>query len=172
MTYRVACATALIAVVVSYSNHFRNEFHFDDTHTIQNNLFIRDLANIPRFFRTPETFSSLPSNQSYRPLLTTTLAVDYRVGGLSPVMFHVTSFTLFLVQCVAMLVLFRRVMDMSRPHPVNRWLALFAAAWYALHTAIAETVNYIIARGDIMSALFTVLAVVMYAGRGRARTWR
>ena len=171
MTYRVACATALIAVVLSYSNHFRNEFHFDDSHTIQNNLFIRDLANIPRFFRSPETFSSLPSNQSYRPLLTTTLAVDYRFGGLTPVMFHVTSFALFLVQCVAMLVLFRRVMDASRPDPMNRWLALFGAAWYALHTAIAETVNYIIARGDIMSALFTVLAVVMYASRGRARTW-
>lgn len=172
MPYRVACATALFAVVMSYSNHFRNPFHFDDTHTIQNNRFIRDVRNIPRFFANPETFSSLPSNQSYRPLLTTTLAIDYRLGGgLQPLMFHVTSFALFLAQCIALLALYRRLMDQSRPHPMNRWLALFAATWYALHTANAETVNYIIARGDILSALGTVLAVLMYASRGRARTW-
>jgi tetratricopeptide (TPR) repeat protein len=171
-TYRVACVAGLLAVVLIYSNHFRNEFHFDDAHTIQNNLFIRDLRNVARFFTDPATFSSLPANQSYRPLLTTTLAVDYRLaGGLDPVMFHVTSFTLFLLQCVAMLVLYRRLMDAGRPHPMNRWIALFAATWYALHTAIAETVNYIIARSDILSTLCVVLAVLMYASRGRARRW-
>jgi hypothetical protein len=159
-------------VVLTYSNHFRNDFHFDDAHTIQNNLFIRDVRNIPRFFTTPATFSSLPANQSYRPLVTTTLAFDYRLaGGLKPTVFHFTSFTLFLAQCVALLVLYRRLMDASRPHPMNRWLALFAATWYALHTAIAETVNYVIARSDIMSSLGTVLAVLMYASRGRARAW-
>ncbi|HJU43625.1 MAG TPA: tetratricopeptide repeat protein [Vicinamibacterales bacterium] len=168
----MASAVALTAVVLTYSNHFSNDFHFDDEHTIQNNLFVRDLANIPRFFRDPATFSSLPANQSYRPFLTTTLAVDYRLaGGLKPVMFHITSFTLFLMQCIALLALYRRLMDHSRPHDMNRWLALFAAAWYALHTAIAETVNYIIARSDILSTLGTVLTVVMYASGGRARTW-
>src|SRR5688500_15496698 len=86
-------------------------------------------------------------------------------------MFHVTSFTLFLVQCVAMLAWYRRLMDAGRPHPMNRWMALFAAAWYALHTAIAETVNYIIARSDILSTLCVVLAVLMYASRVGARAW-
>ena len=38
-------------VVLSYSNHFRNSFHFDDTHVIVNNLYIRDLKNIPLFFK-------------------------------------------------------------------------------------------------------------------------
>ena len=172
MTYRLACVAALLAVLLTYSNHFRNDFHFDDAHTIQNNLFLRDLRNLPRFFVDPETFSSLPANQSYRPLLTTTLAIDYRLGrGLNPLAFHITSFTLFVTQCIAMLVLYRRLMDVTRPHPMNRWIALVAATWYALHTAIAETVNYIIARSDIMSTLGTVLAVLMYAGRGRARTW-
>lgn len=171
-SYFWACAAALLAVGVTYSNHFRNDFHFDDAHTIQNNLFIRDLRNVPQFFTTPATFSSLPANQSYRPLLTTTLALDYRLGGgLKPLMFHVTSFLLFLAQGIAMLVLYRRLMDHCRPHAMNRWVALFAATWYGLHTAIAETVNYIIARSDIMSALGTVLAVLMYSSRGRARTW-
>jgi hypothetical protein len=41
-TYPRSCTAALLAVVITYSNHFRNDFHFDDAHTILNNLFIRD----------------------------------------------------------------------------------------------------------------------------------
>ena len=83
--------------LATYSNHFHNEFHFDDSHTILNNTFVRSVGNIPLFFTSAATFSALPSNQSYRPLVTTTLAVDYWLGGgLNPVAFHVTSFSLFL----------------------------------------------------------------------------
>ena len=102
----------------------------------------------------PHTFSALPSNQSYRPLVSTTLAIDYRLGrGLDPFVFHLSSFVFFAAQCVVLLFLYRRLMDLARPHPLNRWLALFAAAWYGLHTVNAETVNYVIARsGDPVDA--------------------
>jgi len=53
----------LAGVLGAYSNHFQNEFHFDDSHTIVNNAFLRDLKNIPRFFTDATTFSSLPANQ-------------------------------------------------------------------------------------------------------------
>src|SRR5262249_44681929 len=66
-------ALLLIALLVAaYANHFQNGFHFDDAHTIVNNAAIRELQNIPLFFRDGTTFSSLPSNQSYRPLVSTT----------------------------------------------------------------------------------------------------
>lgn len=170
--YRLACGLALVAVIAAYANHFRNAFHFDDVHTIQNNLFIRDLRNIPEFFRNPHTFSALPANQSYRPLVSTTLAIDYRLArGLNPIVFQATSFLWFVAQCVVLLVLYRRLMDLARPHPRNRWLALFAAAWYGLHTANAETVNYIIARSEILSTLGVTVALLMFTSTGRARRW-
>jgi tetratricopeptide (TPR) repeat protein len=172
LAYPIACAAAALAVVGTYANHFHNAFHFDDSHTILNNAFVRDIANIPRFFTDPATFSSLPSNQSYRPLVTTTLALDYRVaGGLDTFAFHVTSFTLFFVQCVLLLALYRLLMDRARPDPVNRWVALLAALWYAVHPANAETVNYIIARSEILSTLGVVLALVLFARGGAARRY-
>src|SRR5215813_11025158 len=65
-------AALLLAVLfAAYANHFHNGFHFDDAHTIVNNAAIRELRNIPLFFRDATTFSSLPSNQSYRPLVST-----------------------------------------------------------------------------------------------------
>src|ERR1700726_2576636 len=84
------------ALVAAYANHFHNSFHFDDAHTIENNAAIRDLRNIPHFFCDATTFSSLPSNQSYRPLVSTLLAIDYWLGhGLHPFWFHLSIFLLF-----------------------------------------------------------------------------
>ena len=80
--YPIACGAALLATLVVYANHFHNAFHFDDAHTILNNVFVRSVRNIPLFFASPATFSSLPSNQSYRPLVTTTLLT---ICGTSPV---------------------------------------------------------------------------------------
>ena len=99
--------------------------------------------------------------------------MDYWLGGgLDTTWFHVTSFALFLAQLAAMLFLFRRLMDLVRPHRSNRWIALAATAWYALHTANAETVNYILARSEILSTLGAVLAVLLFARGGRSRRWR
>ena len=171
-TYLAACTLALAVVIAVYANHFRNGFHFDDSHTIENNAYIRDVRNIPLFFQSARTFSAIASQQSYRPLVTTTFALDYRLGGgLNPIVFHATSFALFLAQCIAMLFLLLRLLDRAQPHRWNRWLALFAVTWYALHTANAETVNYIIARSEIMSTLGAVLTLLLFSGTGRTRRW-
>jgi hypothetical protein len=46
----VACTCAFFLLLAAYSNHFHNAFHFDDSHVIENNLYIRNLRNIPSFF--------------------------------------------------------------------------------------------------------------------------
>src|SRR4029077_3508185 len=73
-------ALLLLAILATYANHFHNSFHFDDWHTIVNNTSIRDLRNVPLFFRDGTTFSAVPGNQSYRPLVSTLLAIDYRLA--------------------------------------------------------------------------------------------
>jgi hypothetical protein len=169
-SFAIACAAACLLVAAAYANHFSNDFHFDDDHTIQTNAFIRDVRNIPRFFVDASTFSSLPSHQSYRPLLTATLAVDYAIGGgLNPRAFHATSFGLFAIQWLLMYALFLRVMNTADADPRNRWVALLAATGYAVHPANAETVNYIIARSEILSTLGVLAAFVLFA---RGGSWR
>ncbi|MGC4117008.1 MAG: tetratricopeptide repeat protein [Myxococcales bacterium] len=162
--YPLSCAALGIALLAAYSNHFHNAFHFDDSHTIESNLFVRDLRNVPRFFADARTFSSLPANQSYRPLLTTTLAVDYAFSGRSPVAFHVDSFFWLCVQCLLAVLLFTRLTG-------SKWAGLFGAALFGLHSAVAETVNYVIARGDILSTLGATGSILLYAQGGRARRY-
>ena len=72
----------LAAMLVVYSNHWHNAFHDDDWHTISSNSFIRSLGNIPLYFQDVKTFSVVPPNRSYRPVVTTTLAIDYALSNL------------------------------------------------------------------------------------------
>ncbi len=153
----------LIGVVGAYSNHFHNEFHFDDSHAIVNNAFIRDLKNIPRSFSDATTFSSLPANQSYRPIVSTTLAIDYWLGGkLDPFWFQVSGFVWF----VALVLLFgfvtHQLLEAGGHTPHNLWLAVIAAGWFGLHPANADTVNYIIARSDVLSTLAVISSFAVY----------
>jgi tetratricopeptide (TPR) repeat protein len=157
-------AVILLATFITYSNHFHNALHFDDVHTISNNLYVRDISNIPKFFTDGTTGSSLRSNQSYRPVLTTTLAIDYWLqGGIADTFwFHVTSFTFFILQGILMFALFKRIIEKSSDTAPSAWISAFAVAWYMLHPACAETVNYIIQRGDSLSTFFVLLGVAMY----------
>lgn len=150
-----ACAIVLL-LGLAYSNHFHNGFHFDDSHAIQDNIYVRSLKHIPRYFTDATTFSVLPLNQSYRPLLQVTFAIDYWMGGgYKPIAFQTQTFIWFVLLLVAIGALF---VTMTR----NEWIALAATAVYALHPVCAETVNYIVQRGDLLSTLGVVTALVVY----------
>src|SRR5207237_6535306 len=152
----------LAVVLAAYSNHFQNTFHRDDGHTIITNTSIRELGNIPLFFRDGTTFSSLPSNQSYRPLVSTLLAIDYRLAhGLDPFWFHLSIFALFIALTLLLAFVIYHLLE-SDAAPLPGWIALVTAAWYALHPANADTINYIISSSDVISALGVVASFAVY----------
>jgi protein O-mannosyl-transferase len=166
----LAAATVLLAVTLTYSNHFHNAFQFDDHHSITTNIAIQSLSNIPRFFLDAKTSSLLPSHQTWRPLVTASLALDYWLGkGYNPIFFHISSFLWFLAVLVFVALLFQTILDRAVPSPRNFWIAWFATAWYGLHPAVAETVNYIIQRADVMSTCGVVSGLAIYA---RFPAWR
>jgi tetratricopeptide (TPR) repeat protein len=153
----------LLAVTATYSNHFHNGFHFDDYHSIVENAYIRNIKNIPLFFKEGSTSSILPQNQAYRPVAETSLAIDYKLGnGYNLFYFHLSTFILFLVQGLLMLLFFNKLLSLSSSNKNIGYVALFATAWYMFHPANAETVNYIIARADVQSTLAVVAGFVLY----------
>lgn len=58
--------------------------------------------------------------------------------------------------------LFLKIFNTALQHKFNKFLALFAVGWYALHTANAETINYISARSDSLSTLCVIAAFIIY----------
>ena len=163
LVFVAACLGALALVFAAYSNHFNNAFHFDDSHVIVDNLYIRSLQQIPTYFVDATTFSSLPANAMYRPLLSATYAFDYWLAnGLNPLHFHVTQFLMLICLGVSATFVLLRIMNAADPRWWNRYLAVFASTWFCVHTANAETVNYLSSRSDLLSTLAVVLAFCVY----------
>src|SRR5436190_3614507 len=163
-------ALFLMALVLAYANHFHNSFHFDDAHTIETNAAIRELRNIPLFFCDATTFSALPSNQSYRPVVSTLLAIDYRLGGgVQPFWFHISIFALFVALTLLLAFVIQRLLNHAPSSARNSWIALAAAAWYGLHPANADIVNYIISSSEVISTLGVIASFAVYFAFPRLR---
>ncbi len=160
--FRSSLIGLVFLVLLTYSNHFNNSFHFDDTHCITDNAYIRSLNNIPKFFKTAEAFSSLPANQTYRPMLTTLYALDYSIGQFNVIWYHVPIFLFFLLQGFLMYLLIIKIFNVSWPNPLNKYFALFAVGWYMVSTANADTINYISSSSDSISTFWVVAGLVSY----------
>jgi tetratricopeptide (TPR) repeat protein len=157
-------------LVGAYSNSFHNSFHFDDAHVIETNLYIRSLTNLRVFFTDARTFSSLPANATYRPLVTVSLALDYWLGGgLTPWQFHVSQFVMLLILSMMVFFFVLRIVDMAETHWWNRYVALLSTCLFAVHTVNTETVNYISARSELLAALGVVGAFLLYLSFPRGR---
>jgi tetratricopeptide (TPR) repeat protein len=151
-------------ITLFYGNHFHNAFHFDDSHVIVDNPYVKNLDKAPQFFRDASTFSSLPQNQTYRPLLTMMFAIDYKLAkGLNPYWFHLDSFFWFILTVISVFLITNHFFKASSfGKQAIQTLPFVAAAWFGLHTANAETVNYISARSDIFSGFAVVSSMVLW----------
>lgn len=162
-TRMTLCMLLVLNVLAAYSNHFRNDFHFDDLTAINQNPAIRDPRTIALAFVDAGLFSSAPDQRNYRPVTTASLALDYWLaGGLNVAFFHLSTFLWYSLQLVLMFLLFERLMNQADPHPSNIWTALAAAAAFGLHPANAETINFIIERGDVYNALGCVASLWLF----------
>lgn len=169
-TFIIVSIILFAGLIITYSNHFDNSFHFDDDHAIVGNVHIRDIKNIPDFFTDATTSSILPQNQGYRPGLTSIHAICYWLseksdseqGGLNTFYYHLITFIFFVLQAFLMYFFFIKILDKAINHKWNKYFALFAVAWYCFHTASAETINYIVAGADSISTCMVLLSFVIF----------
>jgi tetratricopeptide (TPR) repeat protein len=166
--FAVACLLCAGLLFLSYSDYFHNSFHFDDSHVVEENLHIRSLDNLSRFFTSASTGTSLPINAVYRPLVPVTLAMDYRLGGgLDPWQFHVTQFALLAILGALLVPFYLHLIG----NPARRWwyryLALFMATLFCLHTTNTETLNIISHRSELLSAIGVISAFLLFFSASR-----
>jgi len=174
----------LIAVISTavYANSFHNSFHFDDQHYIVENPYIQDLSNIPSFFLSPQhsSFEKVFTSH-YRPLLVTSYAVNYAIGGLNPAGYHIVNLlfhtgSAFLLYLILQAVLLKN----SQPEIVSGSLvkefpnqlrddrnssfvlSIAAALVFSVHPFNSEVVNYITARSSVMCSFFYLLSFYLW----------
>lgn len=154
----ITAAVLLLILIGAYANHFNNTFHFDDSHAVVDNLAIRNLQNIPQYYVDPSMFSSDPPHYGLRPVVTTTLAIDYWLGGgLDPFYFQLSTFIWHILLCCLLFFIYRKLLNVAGAPWVGH-ISIIATGWFAIHTANAETLNYIISRSDVLSTFFILLS--------------
>ena len=171
--FPLAAVMCLALILATWANSLPNGFHFDDSHYIVNNLFLRDLAHAPLYFRDARTFSSLPANQTSPPPDDTLSGPRLPIRRRPLVIASFTPARSCTWRCSGRLSgsSTDAVFDTCQPARENRYLALLAATVFAVHTANADTMNLLSARSEILSALGLVGAFLAYFSlRGRKRT--
>ncbi len=150
-------ALILVLILVAYFNSIGNGFVGDDISFVKDNTSIRDTANIPSYFVSSKTLAAKSDWGTfiYRPLRTTSYAVDYSFYELRAWGYHITNMALHMAACVAFYFLVMALLDDSIA-------ALIAALIFALHPLHIEAVSWIASRADLIGFIFLALSLSAY----------
>lgn len=165
---RIYLALILLLAVAVNIGFLRNDSFFrDDYHFIVNNPSIRDIGNVPSFFTSLSTGSSSRENQVvYRPVAAATYALNYYIGGLDPLGYHVFNLAIHLFNILLVYLVIRAV-------SAEETLALGSALLFAVHPINSEVMNFINTRSSALSVSFYLLSFYFYLLKAAAETkWR
>ncbi len=163
-----APALALAAAVLGglvYLNALDNPFVYDDYRTVVSNPTLRH----------PDNVLALLLWERFRPLVNVTYAVDYALWELEPQGYHLTSVALHAIHVLlffaaARVIFADRRRRLSRretdpdPGPDPVWLAFAAAALFAVHPLMSESVGYVSGRSEVLCGIFFLAAFLALRG--------
>ena len=174
-SWRVWAAAGLlvVAVMAAYGNSFHGPFIFDDDDSIVENPSIRHLWSGQVLTAPPEAITVVG-----RPVPNLSLAINYALGQLDVVGYHVVNLAIHILAALALLGLVRRTLLLpalaGRFGPASTPLALAVALVWALHPLQTESVTYIIQRAEALVGLFYLLTLYCFV-RGvtsaRSNVW-
>jgi tetratricopeptide (TPR) repeat protein len=165
---RYRWAIALIPVLLTflvYLPSLGNGFvNWDDPDNILNNMHIRSLD----FSSLKWMFTSF-FRGFWFPLNLLSLALDYRIGGLDPRVYHVHSLILhclntFLFYHICLRVLELVLKNINRQKPTN-WVtnsSFLASLLFGLHPLHVETVAWATDRKDVLCGFYYLAALLVY----------
>lgn len=176
---RKLIAVLALAVAVTWVGGIQGAFHFDDSHSVESNLALRSLENIPSFWTDSRTSSFIPQNRVYRPLVYTFYSICWAIGKGSTMPFHFMKIIMHFLVCLALFRIWRRLWSVPGWFPVNDLAirlplmsrefkftpelgAFLVALLFAIHPACAECVDYVSATTSLQCAMFYVWAFVAY----------
>src|SRR5207248_2717365 len=114
------------------------------------------------FWQTAPPGGRAPARLYYRPVVSTTLWLEWRLGGRRPWLLHLSNVLAHAACVVAVLLAARRVVPAAFPWPE------LGALVFALHPVHVEPVAFVSGRTDVWCTLLLVLALLAGDGDPRA----
>jgi protein O-mannosyl-transferase len=153
----VSVIALFILAVGCYANTLLNAFVYDDELQILQNPYIKSWHYLGAIFRTTvwSFIGAAGDTNYYRPMMTLTYLVLWKVFGNAPLGFHLLNILLnaLVVACVYYV---------GRELFQSHWTAFVAAAIFAVHPVHTEAVAWIASVPDLEATLFGLLAFYAY----------
>ncbi len=145
-----------------YVFNLRNPLFWDDADWILNNASLHALtwANIKFIFSHDVLASIGQVSNYYRPFLFLTFLANYLISGPKPILYHVVSNGIHILNACLIFYLLVRWLKSQR-------IAFLAALLFLIHPLQTEAVAYISGRGDPLSILFILAGIVFYLNKHR-----
>jgi protein O-mannosyl-transferase len=134
--------------LVVYLGALWNRFAMDDLYVVAFNPLVRSASGLWRAFGGPYWPPNF-GGKMYRPLVIASFGLDHLVGGVA--WFHAVNILWHAATSVAVAVLARRWLTWQS--------ALVAGLVFAVHPVHVEAVANVVGRGELMAAMFAILAV-------------
>ncbi len=160
-------------IFLIYSNTFDCSWHYDDHGSITNNAYLHlnelSWTNIRNAIRPDSTNPGL----AYRPVAALSFAVNYYLGGLNVLGYHIVNVSIHLL-CSLILFIFTKNC-LTLPSLKGRYasksfsIALLSSLLWAIHPVQIQAVTYIVQRIASLSALFYILCMYFYLKARRAQ---
>lgn len=152
-----ACLLLIVLGLAAYWNSLAGVFLLDDQIYIVENDDIRSL--------TP--FSKFVLGGGLRKLVVLSLAVNYRIGGLEPVGYHIFNMAIHCCAGLALFLLLKQTFASTKFSENIRSragaIALAGACIWIVHPLNTQAVTYIVQRGESMMGLALFVFLMCYA---------
>ncbi len=123
------------------------DFIWDDDFYVTRNAALHSWRGLEAIWFKPQISSQ------YYPLVFTSFWMEYHLWGLKPLGYHLVNILLHAADAILLWVVLRRLQVKG---------AWWAAAIFALHPVMVESVAWITERKNVLSTLFYLLAVLAY----------
>jgi tetratricopeptide (TPR) repeat protein len=157
----LGAALVFLLAIAAHWPALRGGFIWDDDDYVTENLTLRDADGLRRIW------FEIGAVPQYYPLVHTTFWLEYRLWGLQPFGYHAVNVALHGLAAVLLGLVLRRLQLRGA------WLA---AAIFAVHPVMVESVAWITERKNVLSAVFYLGAALAYLrwredpGAARAET--
>jgi protein O-mannosyl-transferase len=150
---------ALVSFAV-YSNSLYNDFVFDDESVVQGDPTIMELSNIPKFFTGEMGFHKV-IGAYYRPVVSSSFAIDYALWKFNPFGFHLTNVLMHMVNVLLFFALLR-LMFTDVHSKFKDYAILIGALVFAVHPIHTEVVAWVSGRTDGLACTFFFASFIFY----------
>jgi len=157
----IGLAVMALAVIAIYADTLTSPFVFDDEHNIQNNIYIRlERIDLPSLWS-----AAFDSPLKYRPFSNLGFALNYYLHRENVVGYHAVNLLVHIAAAVLFYLLAKATLTTAALGFSDKKAALIAylaAVLWAVHPLQTQSVSYIVQRMNSQSALFFVLALLLY----------